>query len=176
MPDADLTAPVLETERLLLYRFTPDDAALAFEIVNDPSFIQYIGDRGVRTQEDARNYLLKGPLASYDQHGFGLFKVVRRADGRPIGMCGLLKRETLEHADVGYALLPAFWSQGYAREAVAGTLEYARRVHRLGRVVAIVQPDNPASIKVLEHTGFTFERSVQLSPDAQPLSLYGRSL
>lgn len=171
MPSA---APVLTTKRLALHRFTLDDAPFAFELVNDPAFLRYIGDRGVRTLDDARAYLINGPLASYERHGFGLFKVIRKATGQPVGMCGLLKRDTLEDVDVGYAFLPAFRSQGYAAEAVAGTIDYARRTHQLRRVVAIVQPDNSASIKVLERAGFTLERQVQMSADAQPLQLFGR--
>jgi RimJ/RimL family protein N-acetyltransferase len=159
-----------------LYRFTFDDAPVAMALVNDPSFIQYIGDKGVRTLDDAREYLRKGPLASYERHGFGLFKVVRRADAEPVGMCGLLKRDTLDDVDLGYAFLPAFWSNGYALESVAGVIDYGRQQHQLTRIVAIVQPDNAASIRVLERSRFAFERSIQLDPDAKPLQLFGRDL
>src|SRR6478736_5082404 len=119
MPADSANTPVLLTERLALYRFTLDDAPFAMALVNDPSFVRYIGDKGVRTLEDARGYLEKGPLASYERYGFGLFKVVRRADGEAVGMCGLLKRDALDDVDVGYAFLPAFWSNGYALESVA---------------------------------------------------------
>ena len=175
MPDADITLPVLTTKRLALYRFTLDDASFAFSLVADPSFVRYIGDKGVRTLDDARDYLRNGPIASYERHGFGLFKVVRRATGEPVGMCGLLKRDTLEDVDLGYAFLPAYWSHGYAREAASGVVEYGRRVHRLSRIVAITDPDNAASIRVLERTGFAFEREVQLGPDAKHLRIYGRT-
>ena len=168
--------PILSTERLALYRFNLDDAAFAMALVNDPSFIQYIGDKGVRTLDDAREYLRKGPLASYERHGFGLFKVLRRADAEPVGMCGLLKRDTLDDVDLGYAFLPAFWSNGYALESVAGVLDYGRRQHQLTRVVAIVQTDNLPSIRVLERSRFAFERSIQLDLDAKPLHLFGRDL
>ena len=167
---------VFTTKRLALHRFTLDDAPFAFELVNDPAFLRYIGDRGVRTMDDARAYLSNGPLASYERHGFGLFKVVRLATGEPVGMCGLLKRDTLDDVDVGYAFLPAFWSHGYAIEAVAGTLDYARKTQQLTRVVAIVQPDNAASIRVLERAGFAFERTIQMSSDAKPLQLFARKL
>ena len=169
------SSPVLLTERLALYRFTLGDALFAMALVNDPSFVRYIGDKGVRTLEDARGYLEKGPIASYERHGFGLFKVVRRDDAEPIGMCGLLKRDTLDDVDLGYAFLPAFWSNGYALESVAGVIDYGRQRHLLTRVVAIVQPDNLSSIRVLERSGFSFERSIQLDPDAKPLQLFGRT-
>jgi len=168
-------SPVLLTERLVLFRFTLDDAPFAMALVNDPSFVQYIGDKGVRTLDDAREYLRKGPLASYERHGFGLFKVVRRADAAPVGMCGLLRRDTLDDVDLGYAFLPAFWSNGYALESVAAVIDYGRLQHQLARVVAIVQADNLPSIRVLERSGFTFERDIQLAPDAQALQLFGRS-
>lgn len=168
--------PVLETPRLSLHRFTLNDAEFAFELVNDPDFVKFIGDKGVRTIADSRTYLKNGPLASYQRHGFGLLKVVRRADAVPIGMCGLLKRDTLDDVDLGYAFLPAYRSSGYAREAATGVVEYGRRDHGLRRVVAITTPDNLSSIRVLEGVGFSFERSVQLSPDASPLSLFGRSV
>lgn len=169
------SSPVFTTERLALHHFTLDDAPLALELVNDPAFLRYIGDRGVRTLDDARAYLSNGPLASYARHGFGLFKVVSLSSGEPVGMCGLLKRDTLEDVDAGYAFLPAFRAQGYASEALAGLIDYARRVHDLRRLVAIVQPDNAASIRVLQRTGFAFERSIQMSADSKPLDLFGRA-
>ncbi len=162
-----------ETARLTLDRFTEDDAPFAFRLVADPSFIRYIGDRGLRTVDDARAYLRNGPIASYQLFGFGLFKVVRKADGAAIGMCGLLKRETLDDVDLGYAFLPEYWLQGYAREAGAGAIEYGRRVHGLTRIVAITNPDNAASIRVLEHLGFQFERLIRLGDDASDVQLYG---
>ena len=166
--------PVLETPRLSLHRFTLNDAEFALALVTDPDFVKFIGDKGVRTLDDARNYLKNGPLASYERHGFGLFKVVRRADAVPVGMCGLLKRDTLEDVDLGYAFLPAYRSQGLASEAAAGVIDYGQRAHGLTRIVAITDPDNQRSIRVLEHAGFRFERTVQLGADSKPLGLFGR--
>jgi ribosomal-protein-alanine N-acetyltransferase len=176
MSDISALPPPIVTARLNLHRFTLEDAAFIFELVNDPAFVRFIGDKGVRTLDDARKYLLNGPLASYAEQGFGLCKVVRRSDGAAVGMCGLLKRDTLEDVDIGYAFLPAYWGHGYAREAVSAVLEYGRAALRLARVVAITDPANAASIRVLEQAGFTFERTIQLTPDATPLSLFGRSL
>jgi RimJ/RimL family protein N-acetyltransferase len=170
------SAPVAETDRLVLRRLTLEDADFIFSLVNDASFIRYIGDKGVRTLDDARKYLGEGPIASYARHGFGLWLVSRKADGAPMGICGLLKRDTLDDVDVGYALLPAYWSCGYASEAAAASVEYGRRYVGLRRIVAITQADNAASIKVLEKLGLRFERSLRLSPDAAEVQLYGRSL
>jgi RimJ/RimL family protein N-acetyltransferase len=163
---------VQETARLTLHRFTLDDAPFAFSLVAHPSFIRYIGDRGLRNLEDARNYLRNGPIASYELFGFGLFKVVRKADGAAIGMCGLLKRDRLDDVDLGYAFLPEYWSQGYASEAGAGAIDYGRRVHRLTRIVAVTDPDNAASIRVLAHLGFRFERMVRFDGETKDLQLY----
>jgi ribosomal-protein-alanine N-acetyltransferase len=156
-------------------QLTLDDADFIFSLVNDASFIRYIGDKGVRTLDDARKYLSEGPIASYARHGFGLWLVLRKADGAPIGMCGLLKRDTLDDVDVGYALLPAYWSHGYAAEAASASVEYGRRLG-LRRIVAITQADNAASIKVLEKLGLRFERAMRLNSDAAEVQLYGRSL
>ena len=105
---------VLETERLRLRRLTVDDAAFILELVNDPSWLRFIGDRGVRNLDDARSYILKGPVASYEKHGFGLWLVELKAEATPIGICGLLQRDTLPDVDIGFALLPQFCGQGYA--------------------------------------------------------------
>ena len=167
---------VIETDRLTLRRFTLDDAPFALALVNDPSFRQFIGDKGVRTENDARAYLQAGPLASYAQFGFGLFLVARKTDGARVGMCGLLKRPTLEDVDVGYAFLPAFWHQGYAREAVAATLTYGATAFGLTRVVAITTPENAASIRLLVDLGFVLKGFAQTRDDAEALQLYVRQV
>jgi RimJ/RimL family protein N-acetyltransferase len=165
-------AVVIETDRLTLRRFVVDDAPFALTLVNDPFFKQFIGDKGVRTEDDARAYLQSGPLASYAQFGFGLFLVARKADGAEIGMCGLLKRPTLEDVDLGYAFLPTFWHQGYAREAAAATLTYGTRVFGLTRVVAITTPENAASIRVLLDLGFVLQGLAQIGDKTEALHLY----
>lgn len=143
-----------------LRRFEPDDAAFILELLNEPSFLQFIGDRGVRTLDDARRYLETGPIASYAQHGFGLCLTLLKAGDVPIGMCGLLRRETpaLDAPDLGYAFLPAYWSQGYASEAAAAVLDHGLHALGLPRIVAFTTPDNYRSIKLLEKLGFHFER------------------
>jgi RimJ/RimL family protein N-acetyltransferase len=164
---------VLETPRLVLREFGLDDAQFVLELLNEPAFLRFIGDKGVRTLDDARDYLLKGPIESYRRFGFGLYLASLRADDTPIGMCGLVKREGLADVDVGFALRSSFWSRGYAVEAAAAVLDYGRRALNLGRIVAIANPDNRASIAVLERIGLKFERMVRLSSDAKELKLFG---
>ena len=107
----------LETQRLYLRHLSTDDAGFILELVNDPSFIQNIGDRNVRTIPDAESYILKGPISSYEKNGFGLDLVLLKETGEPIGICGLIKRDTLDDVDIGYAFLPRFWSKGCAEPA-----------------------------------------------------------
>lgn len=166
----------LETERLLLRQFTAADAAFILEQVNEPSFIQNIGDRGVRTLDDARAYISNGPVASYTKNGFGLYLVALKKTGESIGMCGLIKRDTLDDVDIGYAFLPKFWGKGYAVEAALCVKAYAKDVIGLKRIVAITNPDNEGSIRVLEKIGLRFERMVRLSADDIELKLLGVDL
>jgi RimJ/RimL family protein N-acetyltransferase len=156
---------VLETDRLILRRLSTDDAEFILELVNDPAFLRFIGDRGVRTLDDARAYILKGPVDMYDRLGHGLYAV--ELAGVPIGMCGLIKRDALEDVDLGFAFLPRFRGQGYAREAAAATLAYGRAALGLRRIVAITSPDNHASAGLLEKLGFRFERMLSLGKDDQ---------
>jgi len=164
---------VLETARLTLRRLTEDDDDFILALVNDPSFIRFIGDRGVRTLEDARAYIRNGPAASYDTFGFGLFLTALRTDGTPIGICGLLKRGSLDDVDVGFAFLPPYCGQGYAFEAASAVLAYGRETWGLSRIVAVVQPDNAASIRLLEKLGMRFERMVTLNETGPELQLFG---
>ena len=123
-----------------------------------------------------RSYILTGPIASYDKFGFGLWLVENRTDGVPMGMCGLLKRDTLEDVDIGYALVPEFWSKGFAMEAAAAVLSYGKSEFGMKRIVAIVSPQNDSSIRLLEKLGFAFERMVKLAPEADEIKLFGRDL
>jgi RimJ/RimL family protein N-acetyltransferase len=167
---------ILETERLLLRQLTTDDAEFILELLNDPSFIRNIGDRNVRTIDDACSYILNGPVASYAKNGFGLYLVVLKETNESIGMCGLIKRDALEDVDIGYALLPRYWSKGYAFEAARATKEYARKVIGLNRIIAIVDPVNAGSIRVLEKIGLYYETMVRLSADDIDLKLFGAEL
>lgn len=149
---------VLETERLRLRPLTTDDAPFTLTLLNEPSFLRYIGDKKVRNVEDARQYLLTGPIASYKQNGFGLLLVVLKDSDTPIGMCGLLKREDLPDPDIGFAYVPDFWRKGFAFEAATAVMNDARERLKHDRILAIVNPDNVASIKLLERLGLRFER------------------
>lgn len=159
----ELVMRVLETERLVLRRLTLDDAAVVLKLLNEPSWLRFIGDKGVRDLEDARRYLNSGPLDMYSRLGFGLFLVEVKDSGAQIGMCGLIRRDSLPEVDVGYALFPEYWGKGYAIEAVAAVLAYGRNTHGLKRILAIVSPDNDASIRVLTKAGLSFERMLQLA-------------
>ncbi len=163
---------VLETERLVLRYFRADDADFVVRLLNEPSFIEYIGDKGVRTIEEAIQYLLTGPMDSYERFGYGLNMVELKDTGEPIGMCGLVRREILEDADIGYAFLEKYWSNGYAKESVEAVLEHARNTLRLDRIVAIVTPENHSSIKLLEKVGLTFERMIRMSDDDEELQFF----
>lgn len=144
---------VVETPRLRVRAFTRDDALFILRLVNEPSWLRFIGDRGVRSLPDAIRYLEDGPLASYARSGFGLSCVVDRETGAPIGMCGLLRRAGLPAPDIGFAFLPEAWGKGHATESAAAVLHHARDVLGFPRVVAIVDADNLASIRVLERLG-----------------------
>ena len=165
-------ATELETARLALRRPCDDDAEFFVELLNQPSFLRYIGDKGVRTAEDARRYLRDGPLASHERHGFGLYLVELKESGQPIGISGLLKRDYLEDPDIGFAFLPPFWSQGYARESAEAVLAQGRERFGLRRVLAITSPDNRASIALLGKLGFRFERLARPSEDEAPVNVY----
>jgi RimJ/RimL family protein N-acetyltransferase len=167
---------VLETERLILRRLHAGDAPFILELLNDPAWLEHIGDRGVRNVDDAQKYLANGPLEMYARLGFGLYPVERKDTGESIGLCGPLKRESLEHADLGFALLPRFRGLGLAFEAASGTMDYARNELRISRLVAITSQGNLASARLLEKLGFRFERNVRLETDGEELRLYGAEL
>ena len=167
---------VLETERLLLRQFSTEDADFILELLNEPSFIRNIGDRGIRTIDGAISYILNGPVASYAKNGFGLYLVKLKETDESIGMCGLIKRDTLEDVDIGYAFLPRFWSKGYGVESAQAVKEYAKNVIRLNRIVAITDPENEGSIRVLQKIGLQFERMVRLSEDDIELKLFAADI
>lgn len=163
---------ILDTARLTLRELTEDDSAFILRLLNEPSFVRFIGDRGVRTIDDAHRYLLNGPIGSYARFGFGLYLVQLRAEETSIGICGLIKRENLDDVDIGFAFLPKFWSNGYAVESGAAVLTHGRDVIGLKRIVAIVSPDNERSMAVLEKLGLRFERFIAWPNDGSQLKLY----
>jgi len=163
---------VFDTARLRLRELALDDAGFILELVTDPLWLRFIGDRGVHDVESARGYLQSGPLEMYRSQGFGLWLVERRADGAPIGICGVLKRDSLDDPDLGFAFLPAYRGQGYAREAAAATLEHARQQLGIERVLAITSPENFASANVLRAVGMRFEQSIRLKGEDRDTWLF----
>nr|WP_249745580.1 GNAT family N-acetyltransferase [Mesobacillus boroniphilus] len=147
------------------------DREFIFKLLNEPGWLKYIGDKGIRSLEDAKNYILTGPRKMYERFGFGLFVVELKESQLPVGLCGLIKRDGLEDVDIGYAFLAEYQSRGYAIESAKGTLEYARKLG-LERIVAITTKDNASSSKLLEKLGMTFEGYVTLPQDDEELQLY----
>ncbi len=162
----------LETERLRLRPFSEADAAFLLEVLNEPAFIRNIGDRGVRTVEQAVIYMRERILAQYESYGFGMLLVELKESDEPVGICGLIKRDSLEDIDLGFSLLERFWSRGYAAEAAAAVLRDALEVRKLSRLVAIVAPHNAASVRLLEKLGFHLEKKMRLPPAEEELLLF----
>lgn len=165
---------ILSTPRLSIRELVDADATFIVQLLNDPAFIRYVGDKGVRTLADARAYLESGPRAMYTEFGFGLWAVTL-TDETPIGICGLLKRPVLDDVDLGFAMLPAFRREGYALEAASAVVAHARDTLRLDRLVAITNPDNDASAQLLAQLGFSFEKTATVFPGAPPLKLFSTS-
>jgi [ribosomal protein S5]-alanine N-acetyltransferase len=163
---------VIETERLILRKFTVDDASFILGLLNTPSWLRFIGDRNVHSVEEAKQFLLKGYLKSYETHGFGFYVTVEKSTQNPIGMCGLVKRDSLEDVDIGFAFMPEFMGKGYGFEAASATLKYAKIVLKLEKVIAIVDPENVVSIALIKKIGLQFERMVRLSADDIELMLF----
>jgi RimJ/RimL family protein N-acetyltransferase len=156
---------VIHTERLELRELGLDDADFMLELLNDAEFMHNIGDRGVRTLDDARQYIAAGSMPSYRQFGFGFWCVELRKSGDRIGICGLAKRETLEDVDIGYAFLPAWRGKGFALEASRAVMNEARLRFGLRRIVAITSLDNPSSARLLERIGLAFERHIRMEDE-----------
>lgn len=166
---------VAETERLRVRWLDAGDSAFILELVNEPSWIQFIGDKGVKTLQDALRYIENGPVAMYKRVGFGLYMVELKEGGQPIGICGLIKRDGLNDVDLGFAFRPSFWRNGYAFESAAAVMGYGRTALGLRRIVAILSRDNHRSSKLLERLGFSFEGTVKLHQDDEELDLYANA-
>jgi ribosomal-protein-alanine N-acetyltransferase len=167
---------VIETERLNLREVSESDAPFILEILNDPDFVRFVADRGVRTVEDARRYVAERFTAGYRRDGFGFWLVEPKGSGVPAGICGLVRRDSLPGVDIGYAFLPPFRSKGYAYESASAVLAYARDVLGLKRLLAVTSPDNDVSIRVLEKLGLRFEGMVSLSPGEPEVRLFAADL
>jgi ribosomal-protein-alanine N-acetyltransferase len=156
---------MIDTKRLTLRPLTLDDASFYLRLVNEPSFLANIGDKGVRDLEGARAALLAGPMAMQLELGYSLWMVTRKEDGACIGMCGLIKRDTLPDTDIGYAYLPAYWGQGYAWEAASAAMAYGRDVVGLPRLLGIVSPGNTASSELLKKLGMNYVERLATEKD-----------
>ena len=164
---------ILETERLILREFCSDDSKFIVELLNSPGWLEFIGDRNVKTEEEAIQYLQSGPIKSYEINGYGLSLVELKRDHNPIGMCGIIKRDNLENPDIGFAFLPAFMGVGFAFEIANATMNYAMDKLNLKQVLAITVPHNIASRKLLEKIGMEFIRDIYLPGDNEKLLLFG---
>ena len=164
---------VIESARLKLRELTFQDAPFILELLNEAGFLRFIGDKGVRSLNDAREYIAKGPVDSYRRHGFGLYLTSLRNSGVPIGICGLVKREALHDVDVGFAFMARYWGQGYAAESAAAVVTYGNKVLGIVRIVAISAQDNFGSIAVLRKIGLVVEGEITLSEGGPKLDLFG---
>jgi RimJ/RimL family protein N-acetyltransferase len=173
MPGAEFR---LQTERLCMRRVTLSDAGLMLAVWNDPAFIRYVGDRGIRTPAQAHEALQQGAFKLYEQYGYGPYRVALASDDTEIGICGLFRRDGFDEPDIGYSVLPPFCGRGYAFEAASAVLEYARTKLGLTRVTAFISPQNAASIGLAAKLGLRYERKARLSGDDVDVGLYGMVL
>jgi ribosomal-protein-alanine N-acetyltransferase len=162
----------IETSRLKLRWLELRDADFIYQLVNDPQWLRFIGDKQVNDLDGARRYIEDGPRAMYRQFGFGLNRVALKDGDTPIGICGLLQRKSLPQPDLGFAFLPGFRGQGYAREAADAILQHAFLILRQTQVAAIVNPDNLSSIKLLDQLGFRLDQQIQLEANQKDVDLY----
>jgi RimJ/RimL family protein N-acetyltransferase len=163
---------LLETGRLKLRWLNPGDAPFILRLLNDPSWLRHIGDKGVHTVDHAAKYIENGPVAMYRRFGFGLYLVQTRDGDEPIGVCGLIKRDTLDEVDLGFAFLPAFRGKGYAFESATAVMAYGRRTFGLPRLLAVTSPENETSAALLRKLGFRFERLARLSSEGEEVEIF----
>ncbi|MEM7247646.1 MAG: GNAT family N-acetyltransferase [Acidobacteriota bacterium] len=162
----------LETDRLRLREFTLADTAFTLELINEPAWHEFIGDRGLRTEDGAQEYLEQAILGSYQRHGFGLYHVALSVDDTPVGMCGLVRRDVLDAPDLGFAILERHWRRGYAFEASAAVLAHAREQLGLDPILAVTNRANARSIALLEKLGFRPDGTARLTEDADESALF----
>jgi len=168
---------IAETNRLFISKFTLEDAPFFKELANTPNWLKYIGDRNIKTIEDAEKGIKEGHLKSYETNGFGFYKLLlKEENNKTIGTCGLMKRETLEDVDIGFAMLPDYEGKGFGYEASLAMMKLAKNDFKLDRIVAITLPNNPNSIKLLEKLGLTYEKTVRPFENDEELMLFAKNL
>ncbi|WP_417874166.1 GNAT family N-acetyltransferase [Xanthomarina gelatinilytica] len=168
---------IAETNRLLISKLTLEDASFILELTNTPHFIKYVGNKNLKTLEDSKNYLKEGTLKSYKNFGFGFYKLqLKQEQNKTIGTCGLVKREQLDHVDIGFAMLPGYEGKGFGLEASKEILKLAKNTFKLTRILAITLPTNSNSIKLLEKLGLTYEKRVKPFEDDEELLLFAKDL
>lgn len=166
-----------ETKRLLISEFTIEDAPFFLELTNTPNYIKYIGDKNLKSVEDAVKYLTDKTIKSYNDFNFGFYKLEQKGEkNKPIGTCGLAKRETLDHVDLGFAFLPEYEGKGFGYEASKEVMTLAKQTFKLDKLIAITVSFNKNSIKLLEKLGFTFEKKVKPFEDDEELLLFAKTL
>jgi len=163
---------LLETERLKLRELVTDDAGFLYKLMNDPAWLQFIGDRNIKTIEAAKEYITYKIRPGYEKFGFGFYLTSLKENDAPIGVCGLVKRPTLEHIDVGFAFMPGYRRRGYGYESSVAILDYAKNVLGIDYIVAITDLDNIGSIKLLEKLGLKFEKTIQLDGEDKQCRLF----
>ena len=163
---------IIETDRLNLRRFIPEDDEFIYSLLNSPGWLKNIGTRNIQTAEDARNYITEKLMPSYGKFGFGFWRVGLKPENLPVGMCGIIKRDGLDDVDLGFALLPEHERKGYAIEASEAVLNYAKSKFKLNKVAAITIPENTGSINILKKCGMEFEKMVRLREDEEELMLF----
>lgn len=171
-PPVSMLATELVTERLMLRELKASDALFMLELLNDPAYLKFIGDRGVSSADSAVDYIENGAFAAYARAGFGFYCVTLKASGTCIGICGLARRDSLDAADIGFAYLPAFRSAGYAYEAALAVVARARDVLGLDRLLAITSMSNEPSARLLEKVGFGFDRMIRMTQDEPEIRLF----
>ncbi|MEO6346930.1 MAG: GNAT family N-acetyltransferase [Aquaticitalea sp.] len=167
---------IAQTNRLLIAKMTLKDAPFMLELLNTPNWLKHIGDRKVKTVEEAETYLKNGILKSYKESGFGFYKVLLKAkNNKIIGICGLVKREQFEDVDIGFAMLPEYERQGFGMEASLEIMKFAEQKLKLQRVIAITTQTNSNSIKLLEKLGLTYEKRIKPFDDGKELMLFAKT-
>lgn len=166
---------IFGTARLELHKLTPADVDFIFELLNTPTWIKHIGDRGIKSLEHAADYIITGPMASYNKHGFGLWLMKLKTTQNPIGLCGLIKRDYLDDPDIGFALLPEYTGKGYATEAARGVMHLAFQELNLTKLLAFTSSDNQLSIAVIQKLGMKYMDMISIPNDPEKLMLFGIS-